>query len=287
MNLQQIRYFLALAKELHFWNTAGKMNIAQSALTRQIQSLESELGVQLLERNKRNVKLTAAGKFLKEKWEVELNELEFFHEHARQIQLGETGTIIIAHPDSISASLMPDMLSRISASLPKLKIELVQVRYEDQQEFLRNYKVDLVITRDINTSSDIRSEKIYTDHLAFVVPEDHAFHELKDISQETLKTQKFILPIEAEGSSYSAIIQQLFKSFEVLPDAYLNSEFGSAIIALVKRRLGIAVLPDSYRYHEIPGIRFITLPFPTDLFVNWRVDDHHPVLSNVLKLVLS
>jgi len=287
MDLQQIKYFLALAQELHFWNTAGKMNITQSALTRQIQSLEAELGIQLFERNKRNVKLTAAGRFLQEKWEVGLNELNFFHEHALQIQLGETGTIVIAHPDSISASIMPDMLSRIAAVFPKLKIELVQVRYEDQLEFLRNYKVDLSITRDINVSDDIASVKIYTDHLSIVVPDNHPFHKLKDITRASLNRQKFILPIKDEGSSYSDIIRQMFKKYHVVPDAYLHSEFGSAIIALVKKGLGIAVLPDSYMFHESPGIRFIRLPFKTDLYLNWRMDDHHPVLSNLLKLILK
>ena len=58
MDLQQIRYFLALARELHYWKTAEKMNITQSALTRRIQSLENELGLLLFDRNKRNVKLT-------------------------------------------------------------------------------------------------------------------------------------------------------------------------------------------------------------------------------------
>ncbi len=286
MDLQQIKYFLALAHELHFWKTAAKISITQSALSRQIQSLEAELGVQLFERNKRNVKLSPAGQFLREKWEVKLNELEFFHQHARQIQLGESGTIIIAHPDSISASIMPDMLSRISAALPKLKIELVQVKYEDQQEFLRNYKVDLLITRDINTSDDFRSEKIHTDHLAIVVPENHPFRDAKNITSEALNEQKFILPVKDEGSSYSDIIHQFFRSFNVVPDAYLHSEFGSAIIALVRKGLGIAVLPDSYRFHESTGIRFITMPFKTELFLNWRVDDQHPVLANVLKLIL-
>lgn len=286
MDLQQIKYFLALARELHFWNTAAKMNITQSALSRQIQSLEAELGVLLFERNKRNVKLTPAGQFLREKWDVELNELDFFHEHARQIQLGETGTIVIAHPDSISASLMPDLLSRITAAYPKLRVELVQVRYEDQQDFLRNYKVDLAITRDVNTADDIRSEKIHTDNLAIVVPEDHPFREVKDITTASLSSEKFILPIRDGGSSYSDIIQQLFRSFEVTPNAYLHSEFGSAIIALVRNGLGIAVLPDSYKYHESPGIRFIQMPFQTDLFLNWRIDDQHPVLSNVLALLI-
>lgn len=287
MDLQQIKYFLALSHELHFWNTAAKMNITQSALSRQIQSLETELGIKLFERNKRNVKLTPAGQFLKEKWAVELSELDFIHQFARQIQLGESGTIRIAHPDSISASLMPEILSRISASFPHLKIELVQVRYEDQQDFLRNYKIDMAITRDINSDHDIRSQKIHTDSLAIVVPEHHAFHDIADINKESLGKEKFILPIKDEGSSYSDIIQQMFKSFKVVPDAYLHSEFGSAIIALVRKGMGIAVLPDSYMYHESPGIRFIRLPFKTDLFLNWRVDDHNPVLLNVLEIILK
>lgn len=287
MDLLQIKYFLALAQELHFWNTAGKMNITQSALSRHIQSLESELGLVLFERNKRNVKLTPAGKFLQEKWEVELNELEFIHQFAKQIHLGESGTIRIAHPDSISGSIIPDMVDRISNAFPKLQIELVQLRYESQQEYLRNYKIDLSVTRDINTSQGVKSKKIYSDHLSIVVPEDHFYHTIEDLSKETLLQQKFILPIRDEGSSYSDIIQQMFRSFDIIPDDYLHSEFGSTIIALVRKGLGIAVLPDSYIYHDSPGIRFIRLPFKTDLYINWRTDDHNPVLSNVLKLVLE
>ncbi len=286
MDLQQIKYFLALAQELHFWNTAGKMNITQSALSRHIQALESELGLLLFERNKRNVKLTPAGKFLKDKWEIELNELEFIHQFARQIDLGESGTIRIAHPDSISGSIIPDIMARITEAFPKLRIELVQVVYENRQEFLKNYKIDLIITRDNNRSAGIRSEKIYTDHLALVVPEDHPYQTIADLTKETLARQKFILPVKDDGSSYSDIIQEMFSALDIVPDVFLHSEFGSTIIALVRKGLGIAVLPDSYMYHESPGLRFIKLPFQTDLYVNWRTDDHNPLLANVMKLIL-
>ncbi|HZI01934.1 MAG TPA: LysR family transcriptional regulator, partial [Flavisolibacter sp.] len=68
MELQQIRYFLALADELHFWNTAEKLYITQSALSRQIKALENELGVLLFIRTKRNVKLTEAGTYYREQW---------------------------------------------------------------------------------------------------------------------------------------------------------------------------------------------------------------------------
>lgn len=285
MDLQQIRYFLALAGELHYWNTAAKINITQSALTRQIQSLENELGLLLFERNKRNVKLTPAGNFLKDKWEVELNEIEYIHKFAKQIHLGESGTIRIAHPDSISASIMPDILANISKEYPKLQIELVQVLYENQQEFLRNFKIDFAITRDINTISGIKSRKIYTDHLALVIPENHPYRNYEDLTKETLVQQKFILPTIDEGSSYGLIIQQLFNSFDFVPEVYLYSEFGSTIIALVRKGLGIAVLPDSYSHHGSPGLRFIKLPTKTNLYLNWRADDHNPVLSNVLSIL--
>jgi len=287
MDLQQIKYFLVLARELHFWNAAAKANITQSALSRQIQSMERFLGVQLFERDKRNVKLTPAGLFLREKWEIELNKLEFFHHHARQLQLGETGTIIIAHPDSISASIMPDILSKITSHFPKLKIELVQVRYEDQHEFLINYKVDLVITRDINSYKNIESHQIYTDYLALVVPENHPFQVVEDITKETLSSQKFILPIKDEGSSYSTLVQDLFSSFNIIPNARIHSEFGSAIIALVRKGLGIAVLPTSYIHHANPDIRFIQTSIETNLYLNWRKDDQNPILTNVLQLLLA
>lgn len=287
MDLQQIKYFLVLAEELHFWNTAEKINITQSALSRQIQSLENELKVQLFERNKRNVKLTAAGKFLKEKWEVELNELKFIHQFARQIHLGESGTIRIAHPDSISASIIPEIIARISDAFPKLQIELLQLRYENQEEFLRNYKIDLALTRDVTNTRQIKSKKISSDHLALVVPESHAFQTIEDVTKQTLAQQKFILPTKDEGSSYSDLIEQLFRSFDMIPDEYLHSEFGSTIIALVRKGFGVTVLPDSYQSHEHPGIRFIQLPFKTELYLNWRADDHNPILSNILQLILQ
>lgn len=287
MDLQRIKYFLALAEQLHYWKTAEKVNITQSALTRQIQSLENELGLQLFERNKRNVKLTPAGKFLKEKWEVELSELEYIHQFAKQIHLGERGTITIAHPDSISASIMPDILAKITEAFPQLQIKLVQVLYENQLDFLKNYKIDLAITRDINSEVGINSRKVYSDHLALVVPQEHSFNSLDDLFAESLKHQKFILPTKDEGSSYSDIIQAFFKSYDFVPDVFLHSEFGSTIIALVRKGLGIAILPDSYLHHQSPGLRFIPLPFKTDLFINWRADDHNPVLSNVLNLILE
>ena len=287
MDIQQIKYFLALAKELHFWKTAGKINITQSALSRHIQSLESELGIQLFERNKRNVKLTPAGKFLHDKWEVELNELNYIHHFAQQIHLGESGTIRIAYPDSISASILPQLILNIADTLPKLKIEMVQLPYDSQLDYLLNYKIDLLFSRDICTHKAISTNKIHTEALSIVVPEHHHGERMEDFSSKKLSDEKFILTQESGSSSYNEQIKQIFVHFNVVPDIYLHCELGSTILALVRKGLGISILPDSYQHHQVPGVKFIKLPFQTDLLLHWRTEDHNPVLSNVLKLTLN
>lgn len=104
MELQQIKYFLALSQELHFWKTSERMFITQSALSRQIKALENEIGVQLFERSKRTVKLTEAGMFLRDKWLPLLDEINRIHVQARKIDQGATGLIRIGYPGSIAQS---------------------------------------------------------------------------------------------------------------------------------------------------------------------------------------
>lgn len=284
MDIQQIKYFLVLAKELHFWNTSAKMNITQSALSRQIQSLENELGIQLFYRDKRNVKLTPAGKFLQEKWSEELTQIDSFHQLARQIHLGESGTIRIAHPDSISSSVLPDFVKKISAAFPNLNLELVQLTNEAQEDYLKNYRIDLAFSRDINTSSAIDEKKLGYENLCFVVPENHHFKTLSDISEDTLKDQKFLLTT-GDYNSYNVLVQEVIDTYHIKLDSYIRCEFGSTIISLIKNGFGISILPHSYHLHQNTGIRFIPIPFVTDLYIQWRKDDPNPILKNILKLV--
>jgi len=285
MDLQQIRNFLKLSEELHFWNTANKMHITQSALSRQIQSLEEELGLLLFYRNKRNVKLTPAGEFLRDKWTIMLDELKYIHLFARKISEGETGTIKIAHPDSISSSLMPELLELISTRLPELKVELVQLVSENEQQFIKKYKIDLAFTRDRNRLANISSMKIKSDCLALVVPHHHAFATYADIITDNLRKEKFILPVADGDSSYLSVVQDFFDSMGFKPETFFYSDFGSTILGLVAKGLGLTVLPVTYQQHKIPGIRFIELPFSADLYLNWRTDDQSVVLKNVLQII--
>ncbi|MEO6685029.1 MAG: LysR substrate-binding domain-containing protein [Dyadobacter sp.] len=285
MDIEQIRNFLKLSKELHFWRTAEMIHISQSALTRQIQALEQEMGIQLFERNKRNVKLTAAGVFLRDKWSVLLDDLSYVHLFARKMSHGEIGKLRIVHPDSISSSLIPEVMLSISQKHPELTIELLQLPYANTQQSLLDYKIDLAFTRQESILPDISSKKIKSEPVAFFIPKDHAFMVYSDLSAESLIKQRFILPVAESQSSFHGLVQEIFRSYGFIPEALYESDFGSSILGLVSKGLGIAILPMSFAQNGTPGIRVIQLPFTTELYISWRTDDNGPALNNVLKII--
>lgn len=284
MDLQQLKHFIALAKELHFWNTSAKMNITQSALSRQIQSLENELGVQLFYRDKRNVKLTPAGKFLQDKWEEEINRIDSFQQMAKQIHLGESGKIRIAHPDSISSFALPAFIRKVSDAFPNLTLELIQLTNETQEHYLKNYKLDLAFSRDKNSSSLIEEKYLASENLCFAVSESHHFKTMEDISENTLKNEKFILTTGDDSSSYDLLVQEVVTAYHINLSSYIRCEFGSTVISLIKNGLGISIMPQSYQFHQNTGIRFIPLPYSSELYIQWRRDDPNPILKNIIAL---
>jgi len=148
MSIQQIKYFLVLASELHFWKTAEKVFISQSSLSRQIQSLEEEMGVQLFDRDKRNVKLTDAGKFLQEHWTTTINELDQINRQARKIDEGTSGIVSITYPGSIAFRFLPNFLEALNANLPDLKLELTEPTDENHEKLLLDYRTDIAFSRD-------------------------------------------------------------------------------------------------------------------------------------------
>jgi len=285
MDIQQVRNFLALAEELHFWRTANVINITQSALSRQIRALEDELGVSLFERNKRNVKLTVSGAFLRDKWSALLDELDQAHLYAKKLSNGESGHVRIVHPDSISYSLLPDLVCHIADRYPELTVEFVQLLYENIQESLRNYKIDMAFTRQVNMLPGISSRKIKSEPVAIFVPEHHPFISYDDVNADSLAGQRFILPVAERKSSYYFFVQEIFASYGFFPRARYHSDFGSSVLGMVSKGLGIAILPYSFFHHSMAAVRAIEMPFFTDLYVSWRSDDKTPALLNVLRVV--
>ncbi len=285
MELQQIKYFLTLAQELHFWNTSEKMFITQSALSRQIKALEEELGVTLFERSKRSVKLTEAGLFLRDRWLPMLDEINRIHAQARKIHEGAEGSIKIGYPGSVAYSFLPELIANIAQSFPELKVELVEPVDISFEQLLLNYQMDLAFRRDPAENPSLQSICLYSEPFSLVVPKNHPLQEQNFRGLQDVKDEKFILSGLHHKTFYVSSLRQIFADYSFSPNVTIESDFGAMILSLVGRGLGVSVLPSSYSYSAPAEVRFIKLPQRVNLYVAWRKEDTSPVLKNVLKQV--
>ncbi|ANE50100.1 LysR family transcriptional regulator [Flavisolibacter tropicus] len=285
MELQQIQYFLTLAQELHFWNSAEKLFITQSALSRQIKALEEELGIQLFERTKRTVKLTEAGIFLRDQWLRMMDDIDRIHRQAKSINEGVYGTIRIGYPGSISFGFLPEIISNLSTTLPDVRIELIEPTDISFEQLLLNYNMDIAFRRDPAENPALQSICLYAEHFSLAVPHNHHLTQKNFKGLQDVKNERFILSGLHHKTLYVSSLRQIFSDYNFTPDVYIESDYGSIILGLVAKGVGISVLPGSYAFSAPPDVRFIPLPHSTNLYVTWRKDDHSRLLQNVLLLV--
>jgi DNA-binding transcriptional LysR family regulator len=285
VDLQQIRFFLELSKELHFGNTSEKVFITQSALSRQIKALEEELGVTLFERTKRSVKLTAAGQFLRDQWQRLLNDIHNIHKQALQIHEGKYGAISMGYPGSIAYSFLPELLISIHQAIPQLKVELIEPTDITFEHLLLNYQMDLGFRREPGVNPTLQSACLYSESFALIVPANHRLNQENFTSLAELKNEKFIISGLHHKTFYVESLHAIFQAYQFSPDVYIESDFGATILSLVAKGLGVSILPGSFTFSAQPGIRFIQLPQKASLYVIWRKDDNNPMLRNVMQLV--
>jgi DNA-binding transcriptional LysR family regulator len=293
MNLNQIRYFLGLARELHFWNASEKMNLAQSSLSRQIKALEDELGIRLFERNKREVKLSVAGAFLNQEWQRMLAEIDNVHLHARQMSRGEAGRIRIGHVGSVAHSTLPELLDAVGQQYPKLTVGLSELPAEMISQALLEFQIDIGLRREGTTDKRLEAVLLSKEPFALVLPDNHPLALAEDHPQarngfqgmEELKDEYFILPPLRTGDGYIETLLNVFRQYGFYPKTRFESNFGATILSLVAKGLGISLLPSSYARLGAAGVRFIPIPHEVGLYLIFRRGDPDPTVKIFMETV--
>lgn len=281
MTTQQIKYFLTLASELHFWNTAEKVYISQSSLSRQIRALEDELQIKLFERDKRNVKLTSAGLFLQEQWTEKMKEFDQIVRQAKRIDEGKSGTLSITYPGSIAYEFLPRFVETLNVHLPELKLELTEPNDENHEVLLLDFKADIAFSRDQINHAYIDSTKLYSEPICLVVPKNHRF-----IGQELtgLQDEHFIISGLHRTTYFATLLRSWFTKHEIEPKTTIESDFGGMILNLVSKGMGISILPLSFKAANVPNIEFIELDETIDLYINWRKKEVNHTIQQVIDL---
>ena len=203
MELRQLRYFVAVAEELHFRRAAARLHISQPPLSQQIGALEAELGVRLLERTRRRVELTAAGEAFLRDARATLAELDAAVSTARAVGAGQAGLLRVSFVGSALLSIVPAAVQRFRRSRPGVEIELRERSTAEQLRALSTGVVDVALVRPpIQSDIDLHLQEVMREHTIAAIPEDHELAQLRRIPVKRLAAEPLVLFPRAQAPGY-------------------------------------------------------------------------------------
>ncbi|MBZ5565324.1 MAG: LysR family transcriptional regulator [Acidobacteriia bacterium] len=288
MNVNQLRYFVAVAEELHFGRAAQKLGMAQPPLSQQIRRLEDDLGVQLLQRTKRRVQLTDAGRAFLEETRKTLSQLGRAVEAARGAGRGEVGRLAIGFLGAATYSLLPTILVAFRNAFPKVEIELHELKTSELIQALRERRVNVGFVRLPVHEEILEVEPILSEELVVALPERHALAAKPQIYFRDLSDETFLMPPRHLATSFYDQVLNLCNEAGFSPKLGAEASQLQTIINLVAGGMGITLVPESVATLTGRGVVFKHLPAPTPMMevaVAWRRDVCSEVLMAFLKVV--
>ncbi|MFB6673442.1 LysR substrate-binding domain-containing protein [Streptomyces sp. NPDC056390] len=286
--LAQLVSFVAVAEELHFTRAAERLRMTQPPLSRQIQLLEHDLGVQLLDRTNRSVRLTPAGRtFLNEARHI-LRQSEHAALAVRQVSAGEAGAIAIGFTAASANSALGTLLEVARSAMPRVEVVLRELVTRDQLEAITEGSLDLGMIRPANTGPDLETRPAVREGLLAALPTGHPLAAREgDLRVEDFDGEEVLMYSPVEARYFHELLVSIFRAAQVTPvfTQYLSQVH--SILAMVNAGWGIALVPAAAAQMRFDGIIYKPLslrePKPVELNLVWRRNNDNPALEALLR----
>ncbi|MFD1801338.1 LysR family transcriptional regulator [Mixta tenebrionis] len=292
IELRHLRYFIAVAEELHFGRAALRLNISQPPLSQQIQLLEQQIGARLLARTNRSVQLTAAGRqFLGDARAILLN-VEQAASRASRLHQGEEGEIRIGFTSSAPfIAAVSDALYNFRQRYPRVHIQMQEMNTRQQLAPLSDGRLDLGVMRNTPLPDTLAWQLLLREPLCCVVHHAHPLARRQAVSVRDLASQPFVLFDAQSGTALYGEIMALLHRYQIQP--YVTQEVGEAmtILGLVATGLGISILPASFQRPKLADVVWLPLTEPdawSEMWLVWaRQREISAVMAQMKKLLLG
>jgi DNA-binding transcriptional LysR family regulator len=285
VELRHLRYFVAVAEELHFHRAAERLHMSQPPLSQQIRALETELGVELLRRNRRRVELTEAGAaFLGEARKI-LARVQQAGDLARRAARGEVGKLSVGFVGSAMYVTLPEILRVFRETHPHVELQVRPFPTAPQLEALRDGRVDVGFLRPPVGSSGLEIETIQRETIIVALPESHPLSELESVGITQLRNETFVLLARSESPGVYDSLALTLSELAGNPRAVQEADDMQTLIGLVAAGIGVALVPVSVSLLVRPGVVYRTLSgrAPTvELALAWRSGPVAPVVAAFL-----
>lgn len=290
-SLARLSCFVAVAEELHFGRAAERLHMTQPPLSRQVQQLENELGVQLIDRTTRTVTLTPAGAaFLPDARRI-LQLAEGAAQTVKRIPAGDLGTVVVGFTAASAHAVLPRLLERMRERLPDVKLDLREMVTAAQIEGLMTGELDLGMARPPLKRPGLVSRPLLHEQLVAALPDGHSLADMsRQLTLTDLDGQDVIMYSPVQARYFNELLISTFTIAGATPRYVQYVTQVHTMLVLVRSGIGIALVPASAATLHPEGVTFRSIGAfrerPVELDAVWRGDSTNPALLRVLKDVL-
>lgn len=293
MEMRHLRYFIAVAEELHFTRAAERLHIGQPPLSQAIQVLEADIGAQLFARTKRSVRLTEAGKlFLTDARRI-LALSEQAGETARRAERGEAGELRIGFTFSTPLTpLFAAVINHYRRAYPHVTLTLHEMATLRQLDGLIQRSLDLGFIRppDVGHADELKLTPMRQDPLVAVLSTASPLARKKKIEMRELKAMPFVMYPPGAGTGIYPQIFRLCREAGFVPHVALEAGEASTIIGLVAAGCGVSLLPKSFDRIRMDGVCYRPIAdegATTTLLLAQRGDEVSPLVEAFVALAME
>lgn len=286
MELTQLKYFMAVAEELHFGKAAKKLNMTQPPLSMQIKKLEEELEVSLFIRTNRSVSLTEEGVlFLKEVREI-LSRAENAVSSIKSFSESFKGPLKIGFNEPAINSFLPNLIKNFKKKYPDILISLNEMETASQVEALLKYRINIGFARVFEEKiPEIQKKLILSEKYLLVLPSKHRLLAFETITPKMLNGEPLIIfPKRLQPTLYDRIIKNL-ETEGYTPSIIQEAVTKQTTLALVEAGMGIAFIPESILWAKRRGVesRKFTGNMPDiKIYAIWHRNDKSLILKKFI-----
>jgi DNA-binding transcriptional LysR family regulator len=284
MDLRQLRQFVAVAEERSFRRAAERLHVSQPPLSVAVQRLESELGVQLLERTRQGVRPTPAGEAFLEEARRTLAHAQLSVEIAQRAASGKVGTLRLSFVPSAGLAIVPRLLREFRADHPDVKLILTPETTAQQLEALSRGQVDVgLVVPPLRESRGLRVRPLCEDSLVLAVPAAHALAGQPRVQLKSLANETFVGFPMKDGPGFESVVMAACQESGFVPRFAQTASQMQSILALVAAGHGVALVPAAMSAVHLEGTSYVqvrqrgaAMRYPLGLA--WNPQNENPAL---------
>lgn len=297
MELRQLEYFLAVAREGSVTRAARQLYVAQPSLSRQIQKLEEELGAPLFDRSRRGMRLTPVGEIFLEYVQRGFDQFEAGHQAIRDMLGPDRGLIRLAFLPTLGSELLPEVLASFRRRYPKVRFNLRQHTTQPILQWLAAGEIDLGIVTALPIGvwerMHFESRTLLVEELFAALALDHPLSKRSTLNLAELANEPFVMV--RPGSGLRTVIETACRAAGFEPQVAVEGEDMATVHGLVAAGLGVSLLPDlavPERRGPMPGRRLqvaaisLTPPLHWQIDVVWHRDRYLPAAVRTFRDML-